>query len=288
MRQFYIQNEYGEKIDLQGGSVFLWEPSGLGAEDDLEYGSADGFFLRTFRDIAQVEKTGTLIFMPHDNPYKQYKLFADFVYSAKSLTLAYKPENDWYYVDVDVLIVEKSELTENGDLQVPIGFMPRTPIYTSHDIYLTIEGDGDCQTKRYTYLYPYRYSGSILAGMLDFSIDAQMDSAFDLQIAGEIENPILTATIRDTGEIIGRIDLSALSSAVGDTINYSSVPGNAGVTLITADGQKTDLTNFIGLSTDAPAFFRLPPNTPLRFAISAVSLVGVTARIRIYRYYRTV
>lgn len=285
MRQFYIQNEYGEKIGLQGGSIFLWKPEGLGFEDDVEYMEADGFFIETRREPSQTEKTGTLVFQPTE-AYKTYRDFANWIFAAQSLTLAYNPDGEWYFLDVDINRMEKSELAIGRVLEIPVVFAPLSPWYTQYDLNLTIEGEGADNIKKYAYIYPYRYSNSARAGILDFSVSSQIPCDFMVFIPGAIQNPILTATRLDTNTQIGEIDLSAVSAEEGEAILFTNVPKKAGAKLLTEAGE-VDLTTQIGISAGVPTFFRLPPNVPLEFALTATSLVGVQAQIRIYRYLRT-
>lgn len=286
MRQFYIQNQYGEKIELQGGSVFLSGPAGLGFSDDVEYMEADGFFIETFRESEQTEKTGTLVFLPAQ-AYAGYREFADWIFAAERLTLAYSADGGWYFCDVDITDMEKTELGIGGVLEVPVTFMPLSPWYAPYDLNLTVEGEGLQGIKCYAYTYPYRYSNSARAGVLDFSVTAQMPCDFQLSLPGSVQNPILTAKRLDTGEVIGRVDLSSVSATAGETIVFSTVPREAGAVLKTPDGE-TDLTAQLGISAGIPTFFRIPPAIPMEFSLTATSLLGVSAALRIYRYYRTV
>ena len=286
MRRFYIQNEYGEKIELQGGSIFLSGPAGLGFFDDVEYMEADGFFIETRRESGQTEKTGTLVFLP-TRAYTGYWEFANWIFAAERLTLAYSADGDWYFCDVDITDMEKTELGIGGVLEVPVTFMPLSPWYTPYDLNLTMEGEGLQGIKCYSYTYPYRYSNSARAGVLDFSVTAQMPCDFQLTLPGSVQNPILTATRLDTGEVIGRVDLSSVSAAAGETIVFSTVPREAGAVLKTPQGE-TDLTAQLGIRAGIPTFFRIPTEIPMEFSLTATSLLRVTAGLRIYRYYRTV
>lgn len=286
MRRFYIQNEYGEKIELQGGSIFLSGLAGLGFFDDVEYMEADGFFIETRRESGQTEKTGTLVFLP-TRAYTGYWEFANWIFAAERLTLAYSADGDWYFCDVDITDMEKTELGIGGVLEVPVTFMPLSPWYTPYDLNLTMEGEGLQGIKCYSYTYPYRYSNSARAGVLDFSVTAQMPCDFQLTLPGSVQNPILTATRLDTGEVIGRVDLSNVSAAAGETIVFSTVPREAGAVLKTPQGE-TDLTAQLGIRAGIPTFFRIPTEIPMEFSLTATSLLGVTAGLRIYRYYRTV
>lgn len=286
MRQFLIQNQYGEQIQLQGGSFFLWEPEGLGFEYDIDFMGTDGFFIETYREVEQVEKNGTLVFKP-GTPYQDYRELMSWILSAEKLTLGYNPDSQWFYADIIVSSVEKSELNVYGLLEVPITFMPLTPWYTPYNLNLTIDGEGVGDVKRYTYNYPYRYSNSARAGVLDFTVQAQMPCAFELEIPGLVQNPVITATRLDTNEVIGVIDLSQVSADIGETIKFSTVPSDVGAFMLTSSGVQ-DLTSQLGLNASANTFFRIPPNVPVEFALTATSLLGVQAFLRIYRYYMAV
>lgn len=286
MRQFYLQNQYGERLELQGGAVFLWEPDGLGYQDDISYMATDGFFIETSREQGQVQKHGTLVFK-RGAPYPVYREVVDWILAAESITLAYAPYGEWYYCDVNVESVEKSELTQFGVLEAPVVFTPLSPWYAPYDLNLVIEGEGSIGIKQYTYTYPYRYSNSAHAGVLEFTISAQIPSDFELTIPGPVQAPMVTATRLDTGEVIGRVDLSTTSAEEGENIIFSTRPMQAGARLVSSTGT-TDLTAQLGLTAGVPTFFRLPPNVPVQFAVTATSLVGVNTAIRVYRYYRTV
>lgn len=287
MRKFLLQNEYGEQINLQGGNIFLYAPEGLGFEENVDYMQSNGFFLPTSDAQGQVEKYGTLVF--YGNGYKEYQDLMDWVLAAKKLSLAYMPIDTWYYQNVSIKSVEKSELKLNGKvLEVPVVFSPLSPIYAPYDLNLTIEGQEAHSNKKYDYMYPYVYSNSGIAGKLNFTISAQIDSDWQVELDGAISAPAITVTRNDTNEVIGKVDLTATSAQVGETIVFNTVAGRAGAKLIDGNGDETDLTPHLGLDTGLPTYFRIPANVPCSLQITATSLLGLRARMVIYRYYRTV
>lgn len=287
MRKFLLQNEYGEQINLQGGNIFLYAPEGLGFEENVDYMQSNGFFLPTSDAQGQVEKYGTLVF--YGNGYKEYQDLMDWILAAKKLSLAYMPIDTWYYQNVSIKSVEKSELKLNGKvLEVPVVFSPLSPIYAPYDLNLTIEGQEAHSNKKYNYLYPYVYSNSGIAGVLNFTFSAQIDSDWQVELDGAISAPAITVTRNDTNEVIGKVDLTAVSAQVGETIIFNTVAGRAGAKLIDGNGDETDLTPYLGLDTGLPTYFRIPANVPCSLQITATSLLGLRARMVIYRYYRTV
>lgn len=287
MRKFLLQNEYGEQINLQGGNIFLYAPEGLGFEENVDYMQSNGFFLPTSDAQGQVEKYGTLVF--YGNGYKEYQDLMDWILAAKKLSFAYMPIDTWYYQNVSIKSVEKSELKLNGKvLEVPVVFSPLSPIYAPYDLNLTIEGQEAHSNKKYDYMYPYVYSNSGIAGKLNFTFSAQIDSDWQVELDGAISAPAITITRNDTDEVIGKVDLTATSAQVGETIVFNTVAGRAGAKLIDGNGDETDLTPYLGIDTGLPTYFRIPANVPCSLQITAASLLGLRARMVIYRYYRTV
>lgn len=285
MRQFFIENEYGDRVQLQGGDVFFYAPEGLGYEDDIEYMHAEGFFLPVTDNHAQVPITGTLIFIPND-AYANYQSVMNWILSAQTLVLAYKPLNTWYYRRVHVQEVQKSELTVMRHLEVPVTFMPLSPIYTPQNMNISIEGSDTYNNKTYTYTYPYRYANTNIAGQVEFTVNAQEPCDFRLTLKGAISAPIVTIRRLDTGAVIGKVDMSAMSAQLGESLVFSTVVGESGVKLITPTGTQ-DMTPFINF-TAYDTFFRIPPNVPCRMELEATTLLGTSATLQVLRYFRTV
>lgn len=289
MRRFYIQNDKNERIALQyTKGVFLTEPGGWGYQNNNSYMETEGYFIATERQIAQIEKTGTLTFPP-PNAYSDYTTFIDWLQAASALTLIYAPGDTEYFIDVDVDYVEKAELGPGGCLNVPIAFFPLSPIYVPEALNFFIDGDTVVNAKTYDYVYDYQYSGGAVSGELEFSFDAQIDSDFELVFRhtnlGAISAPVINVN-RGT-EVIGQIDLSGISVEPGQSLRYSGIPTGAGVVRVSPSGQD-DVTDSLGLSADYPSFFRLPPNTSLKIAMSAASLANTSLVLSIRRNYRSV
>lgn len=286
MRQFYLVNSEGQRYQLQNDrtTAFLWKPSGLGFNYDRDYRESDGFFFEVSKAIGQTAKTGTLLFHGAD-PYTQYKAFMDFISRSKGLRLAYAPKSNWYYVDIDIESVEKSEIEEDGTLQCSIVMMPRTPLYLPYEMNIDLSGDLGTSIKQYDYKYDYTYSNTAVAGVIEFTIPAQMDSGLEITIPGSISAPVVTFYVNDV--MIGRIDLSAISVQVGEYIRYSSVPLDAGV-YIYQDGAETDITEQIGLSPTVPTFFLLPPNVSIKAVMSADTITGTSASLKVYEYFMSI
>lgn len=289
MRQFFLQNEAGERIYLQNtGESFFHNPDGLGAYDDITYMQSDDYFFRTRREPGQMERIGTLTFFPRGGgAYAAYKAFADWVYRAQKITMAYCPAGDWYYMDVDITRMDKGELGIGGCLDVPIAFAQLTPIYAPSDVSIYIDAQQTDDDKIYTYSYSYRYPASAASGDVSFSHSAQIDSDFDISFLSPISGPVVTITREDTGATLGVIDLSELSVAEGERATFSTAATDAGLRVYSG-GTTQDRTNLVGINQSYPTYFRLPPVVTLKIKITAGSLTGLQAVLTIRQYYRTV
>lgn len=286
MRQFYLINADGQKYNLINDMTraFLWQPSGLGFQYDKEYMESDGFFFEMNSAVSQTAKTGVLVFFK--DPYTQYKAFMDYISSSEGLRLAYSPKGStWYYVDIDIEYVEKSEIEENGTLQCSISMLPKTPMYLPYELNIDLSGDLGTSIKQYDYKYDYTYSNTAVAGEVEFEIPAQMPSGLEITINGAISSPVME--FYANGEQIGEIDLSSISVDAGDYVRYSSIPTSAGIYRNTG-GVIDDITEQIGLNADYPAFFLLPPNQTIKAVLQADVLTGTTAEIKVYEYFRSV
>lgn len=290
MRKFKLKEKgTNNEIDLNG-SIFLNSPSGWGFQNENVYEESEDFFLAVSRKSAPVQKYGQVVFVA--DPYTNYRRMIDFIHSAGTLTLMYRPKNEWFNVDVDVITVGKGELNRYGALECPFTFAPLTPIYNIQEVVERISGGSLDGAKTYNlsggdyyYTYDYTYSSTDAQGEAEFEINSQLPSAFEMILNGAVSSPVVTVSV--DGKTIGRVDLSGISAEAGEFISYSSVPRYSKVVL--SDGvTETDLTDYLGLSSDYPSFFRLPPNKRVKFAIGADSLTDIDVTIRFHRYYRSV
>lgn len=286
MRQFYFVNNDGQRYQLQNGTTktFLWQPGGLGFGYDTSYKESDGFFFNMNQSVEQVAKTGVLVFHGTD-PYSDYKALMDYLAKSTGLRLAYAPKNNWYYVDIDIESVDKTEIELDGTLQCSIVMMPKTPFYLPYEMNIDLSGDLGTSIKQYDYKYDYVYSNTAVAGEIEFEIPAQMDSGLEITIPGAISAPSMEFFAN--GVKIGEIDLTSISVQVGEYVRYSSIPISAGVYLYSG-GAEADITAQIGLNADYPTFFLLPPNQTIKAVLQADVLTGTTASLKVYEYFRSV
>ena len=138
IRNFYLENENGTRIDFQkqDGSLFLYEISGLGHEKTISYDQIGDVFVPVSEKMVQTPITGTIEFDVSEGnsetSYDSYYKFVDFIYNSKSLKLIYVPKltnRVEYYRDIDVVSIEKSEEDDFGILSCPIKMKPKSLWY---------------------------------------------------------------------------------------------------------------------------------------------------------------
>lgn len=107
MRRFYLQNEIGERKNLQTrGELFFSSPTGMGFANTNAYAQTGGFFTRTSAEHVQGAIAGELVF----GGYAEYRALADWIFSGYELQIVYAPANDEYIADIDIVSISKGEL----------------------------------------------------------------------------------------------------------------------------------------------------------------------------------
>ena len=78
IRNFYFENEKGQRIDCQkvGGSLFLYNVTGLGFEKNVEYVQVGNTFVKNEEKVKQNVIDGELEF--YELTYDEYLNFVDF------------------------------------------------------------------------------------------------------------------------------------------------------------------------------------------------------------------
>jgi hypothetical protein len=281
MRKFYLENSIGERKDLQLETSFFESPEGLGTTNESEYERrGNGLYSNTLREAEQINILGDLVFM--DDQYANYKILIDWIFSGYDLSFVYAPSTDEYYCDIDVEYINKGQISE-GALSCPCSFLGKTPWYAKTPIALAFVSTATGY-KKYTYAYPYKYSPSSIANVINILPAGHYPALLKLVAAGEVLNPSLTLKNASTGEVYGKLQLEDLTIAEGESLVYATGPSEFGVWKDVA-GVKTDLDNYLNLAYDN--FFSIPVNTEclLTFSHSGTS---TTAILYVYQFYRTV
>lgn len=283
MRYFGIQNEKGERWDLNG-EAGLWfsNVEGLGIEDGSSYASiGHGFFRHIVTpDLPMVSIPGDMVFMP-PNAYEKYRQFVSFIVGSKDLRLMYRPYGaTTFYRRVKCEYVQKGVLTQNKKLVCPTSFAPVTLWYLPQPLELVMQEASEDDMK-----FPFVFDsnlkfGSALVGSWAVEITPSGDEAASIvfEYDGAAVNPILTLTGSDSETEYGRC-------AVGKTVDglrFSSQYLDSYIT--EEDG--TDLMDDVSPGYDP--FFRVPVSEPCVLVFDDSGELTGNAKVTVNYYYRSV
>ena len=265
MRKFYLENERGERINLNTPEHFLENPSGLGFNDSITTLQSGHFFKTTNQTPKQTAFTGTVSFVR--DPYENYKKFVDWVYSSLQLTLIYAVSVVEYSRYVKIEYLEKTEIT-SGKLSCMFSMLYLTSWFTKQKI-TGIFTNETVQNKKYNYKYGYTYTQFSANSIANIYLDAHVDGYIDFVANGALVSPSLEL-ISENGETIGKMELDA-NISTGEQLYYSSMPTECYLYKKQADGTMVDLKNNVDLNNNN--WFSVPhhKNCLLKFQIMRIN-----------------
>ena len=282
MREFYIENEIGERRSLQYSNVFFNDPKGLGFTQNNQYVKAsDGFFETVDSSYEQPNIVGDLIFSR--NQYEEYKSLIDWLFQGYKLKFVYKPLSEEFYMDVQFNLIDKGEIKERR-LPCPVSISGLSPWYQRGHVEFKFTAPTVGNTAKYPCKYPARYTLSSASSAIEIEVDGHFPAEIYFECPGTLVHPVLTLKNKYTGKIYGKLDLSALTFAPTDTLIYSSMSGNTGVWKLT-DGVLTELNQYNVLDNN---FFKIPTRTPCILTLGIGNTMDSTAEVQVYRYFRSV
>ena len=282
MRQFYLENSIGQKIDLQG-QTFFHLPSGLGVSIEHDFGrSSDGFFTATRSELAQGNIVGELVFK---TGYAGYKTLMDWLFVGYKIMLIYRPIDTDYLRDIEIESVEKGELVTGGWLNCPTSLRCASPWYKRLPVRINLSPDDGISYKRYPARYPMRYALSGDINSADITAGGHIEAALSISIPGALESPLITLRRKSTGEILGRVNLNGVTISSVETLLFSSRHSAMGIWRVTTTDTK-DLIEYVDLNDNN--FFYLPVGVPCTLTIGSDAAINTAAAIQVYEYYKAV
>lgn len=283
VREFYIENDLGQRfsmMDIENG-CFLSSPTGLGYSYDIDYAQIGNNFIPNIRKITQGQIGGELIFKNYDN----YKKFINFVESGNELKFVYKVPYDnnstEFFKDIDVSIVDKTEIGVNGVLIVPATFNAKSLWYEAREIVYTINDSVSDDELRWDFSWDAVFT-SYNSRNMDFENKGHEEAPFKLELDGEIVNPSI-AIIED-GEETKKLDLDGLTIQEGEKLVYNTKDTEQEIYKKTTSNTKVNLFNF--LNPNFINFFKL------RKGLSTIRLESdgeiTSGKLTIYVQYKAV
>ncbi len=290
IRYLALENASGQRFPLNGtDGVYCSNLSGLGFT--REPGFADlgrGFFQDVGSEFEPQQPVPVTITFTRA-AYQTYQRFVDWLASAGSLKLVYKPFGSVeYYRDIFVESLQKGELNAVRWLECPCTFLALTPWYLPTPTSLTLESEGSENIKRYPYAYTedLRYSSDSAAALSGTIFPSgHIPAALEIAYTGSITNPTIRLTGSVSGKTYGTCSVSVALEA-SDTLVFCTRYEESFVRKITAGGAVTDLLDFLDLSTEP--FFHIPVDEPCTLSIESDSEITGAASVRVYYYFRSV
>lgn len=283
-RKFYLENSIGERKDLLLRTSFFDAPQGFGTSNKSEYEQlGHGFYSNSFLEAEQINIVGELAFL--DDGYTNYTALSDWICGGYDLTFVYNPNGTEYYCDIDVEYIEKGQIGEDGVLRCPCSFLGKTAWYKPAPTVMNFGLDSSIDYMVFDFPIESMFALSDSYNSLDVTNTGHYPAYVKLTANGEMGSPILTLTNKSTGEVLGKLDLTGVAVDAGETLKYSSVPGDSYITLVAADLTETSLVDSINLDNDN--FFSIPRNVActLKFEFTGPS---TTSTLYVYEYRRTV
>lgn len=186
MRKFKLENANGDLIDLTTEKVFFHDPDGLGYSLENTFRRIKDRFALIKSEVSQQTISGSIAFLG-ETPYEQYTEFIEAV-SIGGLKLMYSTKNDvWYYRDVIISELGKSEILQEGYLDISASFLCLTPWYKA----IQVKSTNQYHENDWVFgdIWPIKFSAGSSVD-IDVDADCTMESPCCLTIYGKVINPI--------------------------------------------------------------------------------------------------
>lgn len=279
IRQFYLENEYGQRWDLNNPATgLLISPDGLGYSMNSSYAAIGCSFIKNYMKEKQQEISGTVVFGTQ-TPYVVCNQFIMFANAAAELKLIYKTDAGEYYRDVDLVDFEKSEMTEARVLECEVSFRCRGLFYSNQvDRFVVSRSEGEL---RWSFTWPARFNDYTLR-KVRINNAGHVPAAFEVELFGYCENP--SVTLSQNGRELYQVKFPTILQQ-GERILHSSVDGNLYCLRSNANGETENFTAQLDINNTN--FFKLPVGDS---QLDFTSDTGATNRtvLTVYRFYRAV
>ncbi len=284
IRNFYFENETGKRIDCQkvDGGLFLYNVSGLGYEENIEYERIGNTFVQTNKQLVQNTITGDLEF--YNMSYDEYCNFVDFILTANSLRLIYVPKKSnriEYYRDIDVCKIEKTEEDEYKTLTCPIDIKCKSLWYEENKvIYTTKSEEGEI-------VWDFEWDSKFS----DYNVRSRecinkghVEAPVEIVVNGPIVN--LKILLLVEGELVQEVPIKTTIKKY-EKILYGTRENNFYINKENTDGTLTSLFSLDYIDFENDNVIRIPKNRSCQLKLTAENEI-LSAEITILPQYITV
>ena len=279
IRNFYFENEKGQKIDCQeiNGKLFLYNVTGLGFSRDVDYVRIGTSFVKNTDEINQGVINGELEF--YQNTYEEYKKFVDFIFQAKKLKLIYVHKGNnrtSYYRDIDVVEMDKADEDDYNTLPIPITIKCTSLWYEKNNFIYTVEEIED--ELRWDFEWDSTFTDYENRSVL-YNNNGHVEAPFMLEMGGYVLNPTISLLVE--GVLIYEITLD-ITIEENERLIYCTRDNECQISKILEDGTEVNLFNSLDIN-NSNNFFKLP------IGYSTVKLSAeneiINSKLTIYKEY---
>lgn len=281
IRNFYFENEKGQRIDCQkvDGNLFFFNVAGLGYEEEIEYSQIGDNFIKNKQRMVQNVITGDLEF--YNMTYDEYETFINFILQSNELKLIYIPKKSIrkeYYRDIDVVKIEKTEEDDYNVLTCPITINCKSLWYEKNEIVYNLSSSEN--EIRWDFVWDSSFSDYTNRNII-FENKGHTEAPLKLELFGEIINPILS--IFEDNKEVKRLDLTGLTIEEGQAFIYNTKDTEQKIILKT-ENEERNLFSFLN-----PNFINF---YKLRKGVSTIKLSAENeinrGKLTIYVQYKAV
>lgn len=253
IRNFYFENELGERIDCQdiNGNLFLYEVKGLGYEEEIDYVQVGNSFVENSRKMKQNQIDGELEF--YNMTYDEYSNFVNFILNAKELKLIYVPKTTnrvEYYRDIDLFKIEKLEEDDYNVLPCPISMNAKTLWYEKQET--TKDMSKQNREMRWNFRWDSKFTDYSNRSVL-FENKGHTEAPFLLEVAGYVINPAISIFVDN--EEISKLKLN-ITLEEYEKLLYCTKDNDLYIMKQKTDGTKENLFNDLDINNNN--FFKIP------------------------------
>lgn len=284
IRNFYFENEKGQQIDCQkiNGGLFLYNVSGLGYEEEIEYERIGNTFIPKTKKIKQNQINGDLEF--YDMTYDEYLNFINFILLSSELRLIYIPktkDRKKYYRDIDFCKIDKTEEDDFNILTCPISIFCKSLWYEEEKTLYTIEpADNEM---RWDFEWDSRFT-DYSSRSQEYVNKGHVEAPIEVVIEGPVKNPIIELYVE--GELYQSTSINVELEEY-EKLLYGSKEDNFYLQKQNTDGSIQSLFSLDYLKFYNDEVIRLPRNKSCKILLKADGEI-LNAQITIYPRYKTV
>lgn len=284
IRNFYFENEIGQRIDCQkiDGNLFLYNVTGLGFEKETEYVQIGNTFVKNKENIKQNIIEGELEF--YNMTYDEYTNFIDFVLSSKSLKLIYVPKTSQrkeFYRDIDIVKIDKNEEDDYNVLISPITIYCKSLWYKQDVAIYTIKAQDD--EIRWDFRWDSRFT-DYDSRNLTYINKGHVEAPVLIEMSGHLVNPKIELYVE--GELYQTVAFN-VEIAEYEKLLYGTKENEFYINRQKTDGTIESLFSLDVIDFENDNVIRLPLNKSCEIRLKADNEV-LNAQVTILAYYKAV